>query len=338
MGRLILHIGTHKTGTTSIQRGLSRNRERLKEAGIWYPGYDLIGTKSHYAHLGIVNAFSGSHNDLTRDDAINFFAEVSARVNDFDATILSAEPFFRHIGLGMDGQPQRIPGVAENYWPKRNAYIQDVKDHFAVDEIEIALVVRRQVDYGQSLYQEHIKTSSYNGDFETFRSDFWQRFDYLRQARAWQNVFGKVRVIRFEDLVGGAGVLENFGAAIDLDLTNLSPTPIANISFPPDMVVWKRLLNASAGNKGVRQKVGKMAEQDLRDLLESLPRRSLYRDIDDMKAFQNSFEDANELLKYEFLPEVLQGGPMFSQVYDDGLQFGDTLSPDFLMGVMAQLG
>jgi len=34
---LILHIGTEKTGSTSIQRYLAKNRVRLREAGVLFP-------------------------------------------------------------------------------------------------------------------------------------------------------------------------------------------------------------------------------------------------------------------------------------------------------------
>ena len=37
MKTLILHIGTPKTGTTSIQNFCGLNRERLDELGIHYP-------------------------------------------------------------------------------------------------------------------------------------------------------------------------------------------------------------------------------------------------------------------------------------------------------------
>jgi hypothetical protein len=34
---LILHIGTHKTGTSSIQACMEANRARLRAAGVHYP-------------------------------------------------------------------------------------------------------------------------------------------------------------------------------------------------------------------------------------------------------------------------------------------------------------
>src|SRR5262245_64817592 len=37
-GRVYLHVGTPKSGTTSLQELLWRNRERLRGAGLLYPG------------------------------------------------------------------------------------------------------------------------------------------------------------------------------------------------------------------------------------------------------------------------------------------------------------
>ena len=35
--RLAVHVGPHKTGSTSVQRALAANRERLADSGVWYP-------------------------------------------------------------------------------------------------------------------------------------------------------------------------------------------------------------------------------------------------------------------------------------------------------------
>ncbi|SFJ62593.1 hypothetical protein [Celeribacter neptunius] len=338
MGRLILHIGTHKTGTTTIQRGLSRNRELLEERGVFYPSYDLIGLPNHYAHLGIVNAFSKAHRQMTRDHAIRFFGEVSKRAADYDVTIISAEPFFRHVGLGSDGKLRRTPGKPESYWPARLDYIRDVRAHFPFENVEIAMVVRRQVEYGVSLYQEHVKSNRYGVDFTGFRENFWYRFDYLRQARAWAEVFDKMHVLRFEDLISSNNILDSFGRALNIPFGELSRVKAENISFPPDVVILKRLL-ARGGNTddAIRKRLDRILNGEFGAALRRLPKRSLYRDFDDMRAFHDSFSDANELLKRDFLPHLAECTPMFSTDLDETLAFGDEMSPEFLELVLSRL-
>ena len=54
--RLVIHIGMHKTGSTTIQRFLSRNRLVLRLAGVLYPescGADGRRTTTTAAH-GVV--------------------------------------------------------------------------------------------------------------------------------------------------------------------------------------------------------------------------------------------------------------------------------------------
>ena len=42
MSEIILHVGTHKTGTTTIQDTLFHNRELLRARGVVYPRIGLI--------------------------------------------------------------------------------------------------------------------------------------------------------------------------------------------------------------------------------------------------------------------------------------------------------
>ena len=54
-GELIIHVGPHKTGTTTIQRYLSENKDKLERAGILYPdagrGWGVNAPEQHW-HFG----------------------------------------------------------------------------------------------------------------------------------------------------------------------------------------------------------------------------------------------------------------------------------------------
>lgn len=78
--RLILHIGTYKTGTSSIQRYLDRGRRRLEREGICYPaagcGPDLLAPAHHRLALladqgeGVASAdFSAVVDEIRREFA-----------------------------------------------------------------------------------------------------------------------------------------------------------------------------------------------------------------------------------------------------------------------------
>jgi hypothetical protein len=46
--KLILHIGTHKTGTTSLQAWLANNREALAANGVSYPHATVAHGSGHH--------------------------------------------------------------------------------------------------------------------------------------------------------------------------------------------------------------------------------------------------------------------------------------------------
>ena len=56
---IVVHIGPHRTGTTTLQELLAENRTNLAEFGIYYPE-DAIGSKAHH-----VLAWSCQHRDLS---------------------------------------------------------------------------------------------------------------------------------------------------------------------------------------------------------------------------------------------------------------------------------
>jgi hypothetical protein len=217
MGRIILHIGTHKTATTTIQHTLFENRETLLQRGVWYPSYEIIGHSPHYAHLGMVNALSGRHSSFSRADAEHFFRVVKERSQNFETTVISAEPFYRHVE--SETSPRQLSH--SNYWKCRNLYIERIAD--LIGAAEIAVVFRRQADYAESLYQEQVKVTHYIHTFEIFLRRFWFHFDYLKQAKAWSRHFSTLRAFRFDDLVAEADPAGTFLSGLGIDASELIP-------------------------------------------------------------------------------------------------------------------
>lgn len=61
--KLILHIGTEKTGTTSIQKFLNLNKDELLNEGIFYP-MGTCGTDNYPNHRKLATAcFNLGHED-----------------------------------------------------------------------------------------------------------------------------------------------------------------------------------------------------------------------------------------------------------------------------------
>ena len=71
MKTIFLHVGTHKTGTTSIQHFLARNRYELQERGFSYPDIHMLEDAHHCLGGQLINGvglsiFSGGE-EFPRD-------------------------------------------------------------------------------------------------------------------------------------------------------------------------------------------------------------------------------------------------------------------------------
>lgn len=99
--RLILHIGRHKSGTSSIQHWLKRNNDLLSTNGILYPKSFRKGV-AHHNLVDILDPRRSGAADL--DFAAN---QILREVTEEDTIILSSEAFqnvndLRHVRRFID--------------------------------------------------------------------------------------------------------------------------------------------------------------------------------------------------------------------------------------------
>ena len=182
--RAILHVGTHKTGTKTLQAFLLENRLAFARAGIYVPA-------SGRAQLG-PDTLSPGHHALAWDvlhGGSGVLAEVLADIQAArpPAAILSSEEF---VHLHMQ--------------PGRAAFLRDAFGASGYD-VTIVLYVRSQAPYAESLYAELTK-SGMPPPFGVFLNTllaqgemrFGDRrlaFEYDRIALAFASSFGAQSVV-----------------------------------------------------------------------------------------------------------------------------------------------
>ena len=179
---VIVHIGSHKTGTTTIQRFAASHRAALRERGLWYPSYEEIGLSGHYGHHDFAHAIAGIEDRLSARDAERFADLIRKGIRPGETALISAEPIYRHL----------LPQDAE-YWPGRRGYAERLKEVIGVEDATILCVFRRQDSFARSLYQEKIKSRKYVESFRQFLVNQRYEFEYHRQLTLFREVFGKVR-------------------------------------------------------------------------------------------------------------------------------------------------
>lgn len=186
--RLILHAGTHKTGTTTLQLALSTNRDYLRGQGFHYPNPQPFFGGSTRAHhlvaLALTGAWSMSPSDVQR------FLAYQAEEADGRSLLLSAEGFERHLH-GRDGW------TADGYWPLRHRYLDAVAEAFSGFDVTVVVVLRRHDTYAASLYKEIVAKDLYRGTFDWFIDEWREVFDHSRHLEAFRAAFDDVRVVSY---------------------------------------------------------------------------------------------------------------------------------------------
>jgi hypothetical protein len=223
--QLVVHAGIHRTGTTSLQRRLARNRDALRAQGVAYPGE----APNHQALAWeLIRGQSGAR-------------EVLALVEGAGAprVVLSGEDFAIHEDLGW------LEGVAARH------------------DVSVVIYLRRQDHWLMSWYNQHVKwpfdrvksrmdPQAFLATLEDFH---W--LDYERLLDRWSAVLGPEQI--------GVAVLEkgqvedataDFLARLAIDHQGLElDDERVNDSLPVHMLEIARHLGLFEMKGGRRTKV-----------------------------------------------------------------------------------
>ncbi|MGV3548463.1 hypothetical protein [Rhizobium sp.] len=210
-GRLTLHIGIHRTGTTGLQRALAANRDRLKAQGKCYP---FDGTN----HQDI--AWALHRGKMNGQQLVKKLAPYAADGH----LILSGEDFCIHRDL---------------------SWLAPLKD---VYNVEVIVYLRRQDHWVMSWYNQHVKwpfsrrhsvmtPKEFLGCIDEF---YWLDFDAMLSR--WADALGhdkiRVRVIEKGQVTDA---ITDFLSLVNLDKSRLEMAQaLQNDSLPTEMLEYVR--------------------------------------------------------------------------------------------------
>lgn len=167
--RLFLHVGSHKTGTTAIQRFAAQNSSWLKERGLSYPNLDLIGLPKKRSHLAVFSGLCdlpGFDYGVSRSDSLRFLVAAAEEVRSgpSPSLLLSAESIWRMsmpvkdlafgvvAGIFHDFSITVIAGIRRQDRLFESMYRNDFKRERLPAGVKVALDRREEVlDYGAAL-------------------------------------------------------------------------------------------------------------------------------------------------------------------------------------------
>lgn len=209
--RLIVHIGTHKTGSACLQRALHEAREQLLAAGVYFPNDPRSLRRGRHQSL----AQAARSSDSAQADA-----EFAKLLQGFEASgahtlLLSAETL-------------SLPQAGVEFFQRF------VRAGFTV---EVVCYLRRQDVWVESLYNQALRAVDEPETRDI--SAFWHdertlaRMDYHSMLRTWQALPARVQALDFASEVAQHGLTGSFLRAIGQP--ELGPLPEKSRNPSADM-------------------------------------------------------------------------------------------------------
>jgi len=225
---LLLHVGMHKTASTSLQRFLFTHREELRARGVLYPMGHCIEPphEAHHALAWTIRRRSGFVDQNRWRAALEVLhADPSPTV------VLSSEDFEKFTAAEIEELGRYLEGF----------------------EVRVVQYARNAWGFLTSNYKHNILHTGMGENFRTFMFREAWRCDYAGRVRAWGQVFGEDRVSMrlFDSMRQRGGVVRDFLELVEpglwAELADASGEPRLNLSLDDRAVRGVRALNLLAG-------------------------------------------------------------------------------------------
>lgn len=250
MTTIYLHIGTPKTGSSSLQTFLFNNRNKLLEKGVLYPKSGRARGKNSHHNL---------HWSLTKD------ADSKKTYKDYNPMAGDWTDLHKEIDE-LNPKPDKIIISAESFYdllPTEN--IPLIKKHLKGYKTKIIVCLRNQYEYFRSYYCLRVKVG-YKNSFRQFILENQAQGDYFQMLSPWSEVFGKENIIVVP--YNKNGIINDFLQKLNIDIEINSNTNADDTNFrwgiTPDYKVVKamQIFNKIFPDNRVTTKF-KFAVQDL---------------------------------------------------------------------------
>lgn len=301
--RAILHIGTEKTGTTSIQRFFGSNRRRLMRAGILYPRSAADRYHNH-TRLTAYAAEDGRYDDLRRALGVSNHPELERFRTSFRAA-LARETERRASGVhtivfSNEHCHSRLVSKAEV-----SRLVELLRP--LVSDIKIVVYLRRQDQMAVSLYSTHLKLGGTRSEIFPSRTTEASLYYNLEQLlNRWEVVCGADRIeprIYEPGALKDGDVVSDFLKIVDFARKKGVTEPVrVNESFSPDAQAVVREINQ-------RMKLGRtglgsvLRRQIINIIVARTPGRGRLPDRETAMAFYRMFEASNERVRRKWFPQ-----------------------------------
>ena len=302
--KCILHIGTEKTGSTSLQSFLHQNADLLANQSFRFP--TLLDQQNHFALVMAARDFADEtvapmKAAIGIDKPLDFVAfqqrlrrELRTCVQDAetDTLLLTSE----HLHQLLTTHAQRVN-------------LRTLLESVGIDEFKVVIYLRRPADLINSWYSTALRCGIFLSEPPpaTLHSIDSPDCRYDATLQGWEQVFGRdalrVRLFDRSTLVGNS-VIDDFCAAagIQIDSNMVIPTDV-NSSLSHDSVEILRLVVPELNDLAPRSiaelahAVANATEHALSPSQKFMMSERLQRDYD------NEYADSNESVRARYFPQ-----------------------------------
>lgn len=290
---LVLHIGTHKTGTTALQTAFYNSHDILQANGILYP------RTIRYAHFDLSSWLKKNEDERLITSFLEDSIEI-CKLNQIENIVLSSEEFYYAIRSG--GLYSIVPGGI--FYTSREDIYSQIKKTLTILKrsippdlrIRIVVYLRRQDLLAESIYNQIIKNTSTNISFDEVTYQLSLYLDYAWILSIWEEIFGKdsivVRVYEREQIPDGtvidflSNVLGNQNDEVNWMVANNAVNENPRLSR--DVFEYKRILN----------KINEFDMEIKKRIIINLRQISNQMELDDQYSYFSSFNERRGLLEY----------------------------------------
>jgi hypothetical protein len=287
-----LHIGTPKTGTTSIQNFMGTNRTGLQQQGIIYPR--ASGRHNHSALAAYALGDGGDGKQQGRIANFLKMPQFRERLSsDLDRELQDSEASTIVFSTERFTSRQVTESAIESAATLCARYATRTK---------IIVYLRDQIDFLVSMFCENIKGGA-TRPFPFPLGANSDRMDYAALLEPWRKIFGRENMIvrRFvpADFVDG-DLLSDFAAQIPFDLSGFTRSEPRNEALGARELAFLRAFNAR-----LPRWVDGRKNPARRNLIDALRRlndtgRRLTVPPETAQAIASEFEESNRRVSEEY--------------------------------------
>lgn len=302
MSTIYLHIGTPKTGTTSLQNFFWDNREALEKNNICYPDFGFrypgIGFRRN-GHFLVTTKYRDENNkrilEKEREDYIKGLDFLTECAESYSRIILSDEGIWRASLYNR-----------ENFW-------ENLKKDLDARKLDLKIVVylRRQDLFVQSQWIQKVKEGAIY-DFKTYLDDISRTgypLNYYEYLHKLECIFGKealiVRAFEKGQFLGEENTIQS-------DFLNIFGLKIAdgftikqefyNESLEGNYLEMKRILNSlDEFHNGRHALIKDIKQIQKRKLFKDNYEKKTYFEEGAQEAYLDQFEESNASVAREYL-------------------------------------